>query len=425
MKNINKLLIFMILIVLTINSAFALGITPSRKIITFNDDLKEEVVFRIINNELKELDVHIYARGELAEYVEIEKELVHIPADQRETSIRYKIDAPYSARKPGVNVIEIVVEETASDSSKDTVIIGKLAVVHQLYLKAPFIGMYASAVFTSNNPEDGNLQFTYTLFNDGTENIQGFTAELEVYDDELELIGKMNYEFGSLAPGQHMKEARAFNQMLPPGDYTAKTTISYEGKTILKETSFTSGGAYIEIEKIAAKDFRLGSINQLDFYLYNKFFREIKNVFAEVIVKDKNNKVHSIFKTVSADLPAFTGEEVIGYWDTKDISIGLYNMLVKVSYKGRTAEEEFEIKVLQDELIASKIGITGQVTAGKTKVQNPIIPILTLAFIILVIINILLVIYIRKKKKPPEPINSFIIFINTAALLFELFGIII
>lgn len=413
MKNI-KLLTFAILIILAASSAFALGITPSRKIIEFKDDLKEDVVFNVINNELKEFDAHIYARGELAKYISIEKDIVHIQADQKETQIRYKIDVPYSARKPGVNMVEIVVEEAASGSSSETVVIGKIAIVHQLLLKSPYIGTYASAVFTANNPGDNeDLQFTYTFFNEGTNKIKGFTAELEVYNEELELQGIMNYEFNALAPGMHSKETRAFSYNLPPGSYTAKTRIFYEDKILMKETSFTVGGAYVEIREIKAGNFKLGSINQLDFYLYSRFFKEIKNVFAEIIVKDSNDKVYSIFKTVSADLPPFSGAEVAGYWDTKGIPVGLYKMQAKVKYSGRESQEEFNVTVLQNEIISSKIKVSGRFVVGDTKLKDPIISTLTLAFIILMIINVLLVIYIRRNKRPPEQIITYIVLTNT------------
>lgn len=397
-----KTVLFLILLILVTTSVLALGITPSRKIVDFKSDLDREFSFKIVNNDNKDLDVKIYPRGELAKYVSVEASSMHISSSQHEAAVKYKVNMPYSERKPGINQIDVVVEEMPSSSSEQVAVIGRAAVVHQLQLKSQYEGKYLRAMLTTNNPDENeDLMLTFALFNEGAEDISSLTAEVEVLNSNSESVGTVKYTFSKLSAGATLKETRSFSNLLTPGDYRAKAKIYYDGKTINAETSFTVGGSYIEIEGISSSDFKLGKINRLDVAIYNRYYEEIKNVFAEITVKDTNGNELNKFRTISSSTPASSGNTLSGYWDTSNLAIGTYNLLVKVMYGKESTETEFEVNVQQDKLITGKT-ITGSAIAGAAKKRDPMISILTLAFIILVIINIWLITYLKKGKNPPQ-----------------------
>ncbi len=406
--NFARTALFGVIMLALLSSTFALGISPSRKTIPFTSDLQQEIAFTVLNGENKDLDVIIYPRGELADYVLIEKSSLHIPASQRAAKVKYKINVPYSVRKPGINQLDIVVEEIPSDYEKQTVISGKVAVVHQLLLTSPYNGKYLRAMLTTNNPEEGkNLELSFALFNEGTKKIEAIKGEVTVLNSNFESIAQSNYDFDPLDFGESRKDVKTMYLNLHPGDYYVKANIKYEGRIINLDAAFTVGGSYIEIGGISSSNFKLGAINQLDVSVYNKISEEIKNVFGEIIVQDKNDKVYSIIKTISVDLLPNSGNNLFGYWDTSSLSLGIYDLLVKVRYGGRETQKEFEVKVLNDQIIASQAGISGRAVAQQKKSKDPIINILILSFVILMILNILLIIYIRKGRAPPQiPSNT-------------------
>ncbi len=413
-----KYTLFALLILIMINSAFALGVTPSRKNIEIKGDVHETVKFNVLTGEGRDIDVILYPRGALAEFVTLETTALHIPASRSSADVRYTLDIPDSAIKPGVNVIEIVIEETPTDYKEQTVIGGKIAVVHQLLLMSPYLGEHMRTVFTANNPNFGeSLKFTYACTNDGTEPINNFEADVEVFDERKISAGKERYPFEKLAVGETRKETKDFTGTLTPGKYTAVTKIYYSGKTLTEETKFVVGSPFIEIEAISSANFKLGMINKLDILVYNKWNEEIKNVFGEVTVKDKYENIFNIFKTASDSVLPFASNTLFGYWDTANINIGLYNLLVKVDYGAGISQKEFDVKVFQNELVASPSQISGQVVAGKTSAKDALTPILILAFIVLIIVNIFLIIYIRRNRKPPEELNTFIIFAATTCMI--------
>ena len=258
-------------------------------------------------------------------------------------------------------------------------------------------------MLTTNNPEEGqNLDLSFALFNEGTENIDSVKGDVSILNSKFESVAQTSYDFNPVAVGESRKDVKTLYLNLPPGDYYIKANLFYEGRIINLEATFTVGGSFIEIGGISSSNFRLGAINQIDVSVYNKVSEEIKNVFGEIIVQDKNDRVYNIIKTISVDLLPNSGNNLFGYWDTSSLSLGVYDLLVKVRYGGREAQKEFEAKVLNDQIIVSQAGISGRAVVQQAKSKDPIINILILSFIILMILNILLILYIRKGRNPPQ-----------------------
>lgn len=407
----SKIAMFLVLLLVMLSSVAALGITPSKKTVEFTNDLKQDFSFNILNDG-REFDVIVYARGALAGYVTLEKNTIHITKDQSEVKVNYKVDVPYSARTPGTNTIEIVVEEAATDVKQPTAVLGKVAVVHQLLLKSPNEGKYATVIFSANNPDDiNNLQFTYALFNEGSETIKEFSAELEIYKGK-ELVRTTEYSFLGLEKGEHRKETINYDQQLEPGEYIAVTRINYDGKIMSAETKFVVGGSFLEIQAISSPDFVLGRINELDVAVFNRWSEQLKDVYAEIIVKDENDKSYAIFKTPTTDVASNSGGILFGYWDTSSLSIGKYIVLVKAKYENKVSEKAFNVIVSMEGLTISEASISGRAVIGKTKSNSSFVSVLAMAFLILAIVNVLLIIYIRKGKQPPQQIITIIMLMN-------------
>ncbi len=402
-QNILRFVLFMILLVSLFQSVHALGVSPARRIEKFADG-PQTFSFKIINSKHQDFDAIIYAQGDLAKYVTLEKNNVHVSPNNDEITIQYTVDVPQSERKPGNSMIDIIIEETSGGTG--ATVSGKLSVTHQLVLKSPYTGSYASAKFSINSPDSSkDLMFTFALANEGTEKITEFTADVELIDADGHSVAKNSYTLAGLEIGEERKDKRAFDQELLPGNYHVTAKIQYSGKVLSQEADFVIGGAKINVENIGSNNFQLGRINEINVSLFNDWSEPIDNVFAEVIIKDKEERVYGIFKTVSASLQPFTGATVFGYWNTKDIAVGNYIASVRANYVGKTSQEDFDLTILPDEFRSSLL-LSGNVVAkGTHKSSSPITPILALSFIVLLIVNIVLFLRARKNRNQPPPIS--------------------
>jgi len=423
MKTGIKLITIVFLIVLASSSCFALGVVPSRKIVKFDSDIDGLFKITAINNEKKDVNLKVYARGRFANYVSIEQDLIHLTNKQESAAIKYSIDVPYSIRIPGDNLIEIVIEEIPESPMQKTTIAGNVAVVHQLVLRSPKEGKFVDVMFFANNPGlNDEALFTYTFSNIGSEDIKNIRAEVEVFDSNLESVAKSSYSFNQLNAGETRKETRLLGTKLSPDNYKVVTKIYFDDIKIEKETAFYVVGPQIDIIGIDIVNFNLGGINRIDFYAYNSWKDEIKDVYADVYVKDSSGIIVSSFKTYTINAKPFADNVLTGHWNTKGLSTGDYAFMVALSYAGKIEEREFKISVFEDQVIVSQPITGGAVT--KTGRGNSIVSLLVLIFIALVILNIALIIYIKRKNPPilPQTLYSIILFNAViSGLLFKIF----
>ncbi len=408
-----RVVLFFVMFITLINAAHAIGVTPARIVEPFGPNLEQEFSFNVVNNDHKDFDAILYPQGELASYVLLEKSTVHLSAADNEITVHYRVAVPYELRKPGDNIINIVVEEATSGYDQQVTVSSKLSVVHQLILKSPYAGTYASLKFTTNNPEiTDDLAFSFAIMNEGAEKIDEFKANVELIDVDGNSVVRRDYVFGALSPGDQRKDVRVLDQKLVPGRYHAIARLYYGEKMVIKETDLVIGGPRITIDGIASPNFQLGKINDIQISLFNDWPEKIEGVYAEVIIRDGANKVYGVFKTATANVQPFAGTTIFGFWDTKDVRTGIYTALVRVNYLGKTTEREVKFEVLPDELRTSLL--SGAVVARKPGSSGSIVSILIIAFVILMIMNVLLMLYIKKNKgQPPQlppPVQMMVLF---------------
>jgi len=112
-------------------------------------------------------------------------------------------------------------------------------------------------------------------------------------------------------------------------------------------------------------------------------------------VLDQQGTKYSTFKTASIDMNPLATGSLQAFWDTKDITIGRYNLRLLIHYAEKVTEKLIESEVSIDG-IRTDLGPTAQVVASKGVDRDTI---LTVLVIILVLINIVWFVYFIKKKK--------------------------
>ncbi len=373
-------------------SAYAIGVSPAKKVIGFEPKLSDEYEFTIVNNEGRAFDALIHARGELAEYVSFDDRVVSLKADETSKTIKYSLKLPDDLGKPGIHDVDLVVTEFQIDSQTggtSTVINAKQSVYSKLQITVPTPGKYAEGSLNIETANIGeSVHFTIPLFNFGTDTIKHATAIIEIEKLDGSQVATFATNEISLETKQQGDLKASWTADVDPGVYYARATIAYDEKQLVLENSFEVGKLKVDITKIDIAPFSLGQIAKLDIYLKNTWNQLIQNVYGQVSVWSQTGRELSSFKTASIDLDPQASGVITSYWDTAGISAGTYDLKVELHYAGRITEEHVKATVNIDSIVTS-YGGTAKVIEKSQESGSGIagIPILTLLVIILVVVN--------------------------------------
>src|SRR3989344_1401442 len=141
----NFLLIFVILSILALTlNVSSLGLTPAKKEINFKPNLETYFNFKPLADENQE--VHVYAEGDLAEYVSFSKNILN-GSEPFNVTIKF----PESVEIPGRHKLYIVAEEKIDEELAAT--IGTRIIVKAvIYVDVPYPGKYLEILsFNSGN----------------------------------------------------------------------------------------------------------------------------------------------------------------------------------------------------------------------------------------------------------------------------------
>ncbi len=393
--NISKTILFLLAVIILIQPVLALGVTPARSVIDFEPGLRKSVTIKIMNNEHKIFKAIAYARGELANYTKIKDTIITLTEHDDYKELTYELILPDSMKKPGMHTSEIIILELREFADKEeTVVTATASVSSQVRLRVPYPEKYAEAqLHISGADVEEGINFVIPIFNYGTQDIRSAKAKIRILGATYDEVAVLNTNEISLKATKEGKLAAIWQAEVNPGMYHAVAEIDYDGNPIKIEQNFEVGNMVIDIEDIRVDDFVLGDIAKFDIYLRSRWNQPIENVHADVSISDKNQRLHSS-KTASIDMPPFTQRKLEAYWDTKGISVGVYNVDVILHYGGKITERLFEVNVNIDSI---RTALTAEVIAPKGGLDRNTI--LVTLVIIMIAINIGWFIYIKKIRK--------------------------
>jgi hypothetical protein len=412
--NLNKLAMYVLLMFLLVSSVSAYGLAPAEKSIDYKPNSRENAQFRFINSEQNDLELTIVARGELAEYIELEKEKIYVNSHDSEVNINYVVNLPDDL-EPGLRTADILVipipkdVQSGFDVSSDTKVeavnmpvdrsqnkvMAMIALIHQTKVNVPYPGKYLKGILNVNDANvNEHIGFTISLFGLGDERIESAKATIIIKGPTNEEIAVIRTEETPLNVQEKTKLAASWKADVDPGRYYAEIIVEYDGKTLLLDKVFYVGDKRVEIEKIGVDNFRLGTIAKFDILLRSKWNEPISDVYAKMQVLDENNNLLTDFKTKSVDLQPLGSEDVEGYWDTQDVEPGEYDINVQVYYDDQVSEKLFETVVSFDSIDVRR-AITGRAISGERKLSDSVLVIIVL---ILIGINIGWFVYYKRKK---------------------------
>lgn len=378
MKN-KKILIILFLILIPI--AHSIGITPAEKIIEFQPLKEHKIKFNIYNNENEAFNAKIEIKGELSEFLKLEKEIIYIPADSKLVPFNIILNMPEKLEKPGFHETDIIVTKLPI-TEEETQISLAPSVIGKIKIRVPYPGKYIESKLIVETTEK-DARFIMPVFNYGTESTE-VIATLDIYDKNRTAEIKSNKILLNKNSQGTLEAKWSGNR----GNYDVEANINYSNNILKLEKSFNIGSPLINLKKIYIEEYKLGKIAQLDLYLKNIWNKE-NEVYAELIISDKKELAKT--KTASVKLKPYKQDKVSAFLDTAGLTEGTYNLKIILHYNGEFTEKIIKINLTKDR-------IEGKLIEMPTRPYKTT-PLIILAAIIIIATIIYLIRKPPKKKK--------------------------
>jgi hypothetical protein len=347
MKKIKRFLLIFLLIVMVLlltKTSYALGATPARVDINYVPGLETNIGYSIFeDNPKKELD--IYATGDLAEYVEFDKNKLVGSGTFIAT-----LKLPEHIEKPGLHKIFIFVKEKIDEEIVGTVgtsvTIGTLVVIH-----VPLPGKYLELTLESHNVNVGEpVNFILQITSQGTEDIN-ITPRIDITprDNQGKVLETLYFKNREIKSQQVLKLKKTLDTTdYNPGKYKAIAIVDY-GKIAKAESDFKIGELIINIVNYTKK-IVIGKIKAFDIDIESGWNNHIDGAYAQVSIFNNSETLIS-FKTSSTQLTPWEKKTITGFFDASNFTKGIYDTNITIIYygkdRGRSTSEMVKVEFVE------------------------------------------------------------------------------
>jgi|GEM_PF-2710343 len=343
----------------------ALGVAPADMEMIFEGGVEREVVIKVVNSNGEEMRASVGVEGDMSEWIELSEDSIYFAEGEKEKKISYKISFPSEIPEPGDHITRVIIREVPEEiGSKGTGIMIVSAVGHILKVSVPYTGKYARAkLFVPKFRLNQENNFAIEVTNLGTETID-VKALLDIYGPEGE--GVANLESGEATIEPKDKEILIV-KWTPEykGEFLVKVRVKYNDHFARDEKYVTVGELFVDVESITVGRFVLGGIAKFDILLRSEWNRQIKDLFARMIIMDVRNETVGDFKTPTVEMEAFERKVLNAYWDTEGVEKGAYDASIKIYYEGKTTERKLRTYVTLENIETEIVGLTARaITPG-------------------------------------------------------------
>jgi hypothetical protein len=395
----NKILIFGVLFLLIlIPNISALGITPGRTTVDFSPNLEREIEFTLLNSEKKDMNVAFTIEGDLANFIELNSDVIQFNANEDSKKFSYKLKLP-SNLSPGLHKTNIIAVELPPDiENQKTIVRATISVVTQVYVYVPYPGKYIDATFNIVNDEENNkVLFYIPVISRGEEKISKVKGTIEIYKNNQKVKEISTNEF-SINPQEKKELSAAWEKDVVNGSYKVVATVVYDNeKPLVLEKNFIYGDEFISLLGVTTDNFHLGEVARIKVLVQNKQLEKISEAIAGFKIYDNElNKVAEMSSESYEILPS-ANKEMIVYWDTANIQEGHYDSEMKIDYDDKFMTKNLGIDITQDSMkfIGTGFAIS---SSGENKFSTT--GILAIIIGILVMVNLMWFLrWMRKKHR--------------------------
>lgn len=389
-----KQVMLILVLLLIIPSAAALGIAPSSREILL-DTQTQEFPLRIINTNNKDYELTLEVQGDLKEYITLSRKQVHLAEGTESETIRVSVNIPDSEElEEGEYNARILIRQEARAGEDVSALMG---LSFRLTMIVPYTDAFLYTTLFAPNIEKGKAgNFIVQTENKGSANAIGVTPVIDIYTSAYEKVATLVGERRTVPAGQSVNFAMPLNTDLPNGRYLARATVIYEERISSDEKTFTIGTPEISIDSISTTDFRLGGIAGFNILISSNWGETISNVYADVEFTQDDNLLERT-RTASTNIEGLGRAILNAYWDTTGLGIGNYEMTITINYLDKTLTKKYDVVLEQDRV---RVAGVGQVIApGEDDIFGGA-GVLIIIVLMLVILNAVLIYnFVLKKRK--------------------------
>lgn len=391
----------LLFIIMLTQNALALGITPGRVTLKFEPGLHQEIAFKVVNNEHKDMRVMFSIAGELANYItlNIPSLTVSFKADEAEKNLAYAVDLPEKMIS-GEHEVKIIATELAPVGAEEGVQVGAtVAVASQLLVKVPYPYRYARLRLTvSESDVNETTSFYVEVENLGRLNLEDMQAKIEIFSATDKKIAELNTDAKTIASETKAELVAKWTANANPGNYLAIASLEYDAnKTAAAQAKFAVGTLIVDVIDISVESFHLGDIAKFDITLQNKWSENVSNVYATLQMQNESNYLIADVKTPSVELLPLSINVLNAYWDTAGVQEGTYDGKIIINYADRVLERKLKSRLTLNSIKVDilGVGITAKVTAAEAGKRNLMLVIV----ILLVLTNIAWFAYFKRRER--------------------------
>ncbi|MFO7872221.1 MAG: hypothetical protein R6U26_01100 [Candidatus Undinarchaeales archaeon] len=335
-------------------SALAIGVSPSRIKTDFEAGESATFDFYVVNTRNEQVQVKIYAKGDLNESIDLQDEVLTLEAGGSKSS-KFTVHYP-STLGPGKHDNRIGALEIASGESEGAAAVGAVSAVElQFWVYAPYEGKYLDASLDVPDVAAGEtIDFTLKLTSRGTEGIDSASAKIRVYNSNGDLLKTLDSGSTSLSADGDTEELHAdwSPGKLPAGTYSAVAAISYDGKNTEASSDFNIGDLFVKIKSVNIDDITAGSIGKAEIKVQSFWNEKITEAYATVELLS-NGKTLKKFTGSVFEIPPQSSKTVEVFIDSEGLQKKQYSIVAKVHYSDKVAEKRGNLRITEPSALPS------------------------------------------------------------------------
>ena len=350
-KKATRAIIWVVMLLLCLNMAFALGIRPVKS--EAGSMQTYDGKFKVVNNDHKEMRARIYVEGDLKDYIELRQTEIEFTSSEEMKEVGFTLRVPERTLPPGRAEGRIIVEEQLySAPTSDGYVAANLKMTHKVYLDVPYPEKYIEVDIEVEEKEE-SVDLIATVKNLGTDDLDEVKPKLEIFSGEERIA---SYEH---PPEQlDVREEHSFRnyiekEKLGEGEFKVLSSIEYEEYTLELIEAFMIGEPIIKLLNYD-KYFEVGRINEIALELKSEWNTLISNIHAQILVF-KNGKEVFNTKTTSFDLEPYEEKKVLAHLDARNLEVGDYDVNVLLDYLNQSIVETYEVSVLSPQDYRSRM----------------------------------------------------------------------
>lgn len=328
--------------IFSINSIFALGITPAFKEYNFQPGLKGGISYNVLASEDTELEV--FVTGDLSEYVNLSKTTL-----RGGDSFSAFFELPDVIETPGLNRIRIHVGQKIDPELATGFIGTRIVVISQIDIYVPYPGRYLEASLKAHDVNLGeSVKFELDIISQGKEDVI-ISPRIEVFSQQGGQVDTLYFNERVVKSQEHVGLQKSLNtSRLNAGNYKAISIIDY-GSIAQSEVDFRIGELVVNIVGHTSELYT-DKLQKFDIGVKSGWNDVIGGVYAEVVFLNATGPVTS-FKTSTTSLTSWEETNITGHVDTAGLEEGIYNANITLIYfgkeQGRSTNKLVEITLIK------------------------------------------------------------------------------